>query len=332
MSRKPESVRKQAEAANATIKALGNTAQGDDQPIDATAQPGDQAKPPAETPETASVSDQPNPDDKRLDKPLGSEGDPWEQRYKILQGKYNKEVPDLHDQVRKLKQEVGQLREAGTGADSQELTRLREENAKLKQEQESASKPAQGSPDLDALREQYPPDLVDGILAIVKGMVAPLEQRVDSVDQTVSRTSKSSNVDRLRSKLKESGIDFDQVNTDPVFVQDFLGELAPYSSQTKGQLLQEAFESGDINRAAQFFIDYSGNRGSASGARDPKSQIDEHVSVHTPGQGGTPSTAGNVWNEHTIAQFYDDKRRGKYTPEEAKALEADLFASMNRAG
>jgi len=331
-SRKPESVRKQAEAANAAIKEFSNTAQGSDQPIDATATPDDQAKRPAETPETASASDQPKPDDKKLDKPLGNEGDPWEQRYKILQGKYNKEVPALHDKVRQLEQEATRLREAGSSVDSQELTRLREENAELKRKAEAAPDTSHANPDLDALREQYPPDLVDGILSVVKGMVAPLQQRVDSVDKTVSQTSKTTNVDRLRNKLKEHNIDFDQVNTDPIFVQDFLGELAPYSSQTKGRLLQEAFESGDIDRAAKFFIDYSGKRESASGARDSQNRIDEHVSVHNTGQGGTPSTAGRVWTEQSIAQFYDDKRRGKYTPEEAKALEADLFASVNRGG
>ena len=323
MSRKPESVRKNAEAANAAILALNNTdVTGDDKPIDATVQADDQAKQPAEIPETTSASDNHQP----LDKPLGNEGDPWEQRYKILQGKYNKEVPALHEQIRQLK-----ARPSDAGND-QEIGRLRTEIADLKQKLESAaaqpSKPAT-TPDLDKLREQYPAELVDGILAAVQHMMAPIQQRVDSVDKTVTQSSKTSNVDRLRAALKEQGVEFDQVNSDPLFVQDYLSELAPFSKQTKGQLLTEAFESGDIDRAASFFIDYAGSRGNASGARTSK-DICKHVQVSTNTGSGPVSSDGMVWTEQSIAQFYDDKRRGKYSPEEARALEASLFASMNR--
>lgn len=320
MTRYPESVRKNAEAANAMIKELGNTAQGDDKPIDATAQNGDQsAAQQTGTPETTPVSEP-------LKQPLGNDGDPWEQRYKILQGKYNKEVPALHEQIRQLKARPSD------GQDNQEVLGLRTEVADLKRKLESAAnqqaKPVANA-DLDKLREQYPADLVDGILSVVQSMVAPIQRRVDSVDQTVSQSSKASNVDRLRSTLKDQGINFDQVNTDPLFVQEFLGEMSPYSKQTKGQLLAEAFESGDIVRAAQFFIDYAGMRGNASGARNSQN-IEKHLQAHNPTGSGQVSTTGNAWTEQSISQFYDDKRRGKYTPEEAKALEADLFASMGR--
>ncbi|MBU2097940.1 MAG: hypothetical protein KKD00_04205 [Gammaproteobacteria bacterium] len=324
MSRKPESVRKNAEAANAAISELNNTAaEGNDTPIDATVQPGEQAKQPAGTPETTPASDQ----HQQLDKPLGNDGDPWEQRYKILQGKYNKEVPALHEQVRELK---ARLSEAG---DNQEVSRLRTEIADLKRRLEAAPSQQQQKPtnsaDLDKLREQYPADLVDGILAVVQSMVAPIQQRVDSVNETVSQSSKTSNVDRLRSALKDNGIDFDQLNTDPLFVQDFLGELAPYSDKTKGQLLTEAFDSGDIGRAARFFIDYAGSRGVDSGA--PKSKdIGKHVQVPTSSGSEKVSTSGMVWNDQSIAQFYEDRRRGKYTPEEGRALELEIYAFINR--
>lgn len=325
MARKPESVIRNAEAATATIQSISNTAQGDDKPIDATAHPDSQAQPQVETPATTSTGEP-------LNKPLGADADPWEQRYRILQGKYNAEVPALHEENRKLKDENARLKQASQPGISEELNQLRNENADLKRKLEAGKTPEINSPDLDALREQFPPELVDGILAAVRGIVAPLQKRVDDVGNTVVQSSKANNVDRLRSVLKASGISFDQINTDPVFVQDFLGERAPYSSQTKAQLLAEAFEGGDIERAASFFIDYAGSRASASSARNSQGKIDEHVSVHGTGQGGNPSTSRNVWTETSIAQFYEDKRRGKYTPDEAKALEADLFASMNNAG
>ncbi len=325
-TRKPESVRRQAEAANAAIASLGNTAPEPDQSSSATAGDENNVNQPTGTPEKAPESDPPKTEDQLLDKPLGNENDPWEQRYKILQGKYNKEVPALHEKVRKLSD---QLQEAG---DSDEFARLRQENTELKQKLDSAGSQEQSTAnnaDIDKLREDYPAELVDGLLAAIQRKIDPLEQRVNSVNETVTKTNKTSNMDRLRQTLKAQDIDFDRLNKDPVFVEEFLEELAPYSNKTKGQLLNEAFEQGDINRAATFFIDYIGGRDNASSARETQQDMDKHVQVSTNSAGAPPSTDGMVWNEPTIAQFYEDKRRGKYTKEEARALEESLFASMN---
>ena len=45
---------------------------------------------------------------------------------------------------------------------------------------------------------------------------------------------------------------------------------------------------------------------------------------------GAPQGLGIQWDTATTSQFYKDRATGKIPPEEAEALEADLYRSLQR--
>ena len=133
--------------------------------------------------------------------------------------------------------------------------------------------------------------------------------------------------DAVADVLKASGIDYDQINTDPVFVDEYLKEIDPFSGKSRGELVNNAFHSGDFERAALFFRSYV-----ESPAPNPsaKPSLENHAQVPSTAPAKPEDTpVENVWNDASVKQFYIDKQKGaKYTPEEAAALETELFAFL----
>jgi len=317
MARLPDSVRKNAEQANNHLR--GNT-EGSE-PAPATPKID---SPVLETPAPQTSNPEPQPPaEPAPNEPAPSDGDsPWEHKYSILQGKYNSEVPALHSEVRALKE---QLANAGN---SGEVERLRSEINQLRQQLATQS-PAPTIPDVDKFREEYGSEMVDGVAAMVQGMIAPVQKQVETVNKTVTSTSVKASHDRMRSILKASNIDYDRVNNDPVFVDEYLQEVDPYSGLKRFDLVNDAFHSGDFERAALFFRSYVESPAPNPGA---KPSLDKHAQVPSTAptkQEDTP--VENVWNDASVKQFYIDKQKGaKYTPEEAAALETELFAFLAR--
>lgn len=316
----PNAVKKQAAQADEFIKQGGNTEI-------LAAEPENKQKPVEETPVTpvdpekdkASETEQ-----EQLNKPLGDENDPWEKKYQILQGKYNKEVPALHKEIKSLKDRVL------SAADSSELVRLKDENTKLLQQLKEQPSASVDLPGLDQLREDYSSELVDGLLAAVQKMVAPVQDSVNKVNQTVSNVTASSKESELRGILAEKGINYDQANHDPLFVDEWLQEVDVYSGVKRHDLLTNAYKSGDLVRAAKFFEDFSVSH--QLNSRNSAKNLERHVSVDSSAAKGDPLPQKNEWSEQRITQFYQDKQRGKYTKEEAEALERELFAFMRQPG
>jgi len=325
----PEAVRKQAERANEFISSDKTDptlvpVEVLDREKAAVVVEGDSESAVSGTPEKKAPE---KSTDQPLVEPLGDEDDKWKQRYQILQGKYNAEVP-------RLSQELRALKEKQTGAaDATEVNNLRSEVSRLTGLLNAAPKPSPiNSPDLDSLRENYPAELVDGILAVVQKMVDPVLDRVNTVDKNVSTNAVTDRANRLRTLLAKSDIDYDEINTDPVFVEDWLQQVDDMSGKVRHQLLSDAFNSNDLDRTARFFIAYAKGHANSPESKvsqaKPAADLNRHVRVGDTGN-PDPVTQTRAWNAATISQFYTDKRNKKYTEKEAADLEKEIFASTN---
>lgn len=339
MSRAPEAVRKKAEAADAFLS-RGNTGSPEATPTptasqetpnanrETPAQPTSQtAQPQAEQP--SAQPSNPQPTEANTD---------WKAKHDVLQGKYNAEVPRLHSQVRELKEQLTAL---GGGQDvqalKQEVQQLRQELTQKQQQQQAA--PA--NPEvLRKLRSDYGEELVDGLLSVMKQELSPLQQRIDNVDRTTAKTASETRMTKLSSMLREQGVDFDSLNNDDGF-NNWLDLEDGYSGKPRRDLLNHAFNRGELVRVARFFTDYA--QASDSNAPSPQPQVTpQEPQINVPVQPTAPSNnaapdgvGGDVPDLATATanwtRFWDNKRNRKYTPEEAARLEEKLFNDLARA-
>src|SRR5262245_2589577 len=204
-----------------------------------------------------------------------------EQRYRVLQGKYNAEVPRLQTQVREQGDTIKQLRD--------QLTATQTLLASLSGQQASApagNAPPAGTPAapkklvqdeeirefgadlIDVVRRAAREEIAQQVPAVVEQRVAPVAQRVDQVAQaagsvvkSVQQNDQQSVLDLLADKVPN----WTTVNEDPEFLA-WLDQRDSYSGARRGDMLSQAYKAHDGPRVVAFFNGF----------------LKEHATVTTP--------------------------------------------------
>lgn len=257
----------------------------------------------------------------------------WEKRFKGLQTRYNREVPELR----------GQLETAEAKADS-----LIRELADVKASIQDVEKQPPAPPEVsfsDEEIEQYGEGYIEMMKKIAQQsqgdmakQIVDLQQKLADVTQGVSQVRETVVVNNERDfrsalgrKVKaETGRDWTEINGEDDF-HNFLAELVPYTNSEKQEFLAKAHREFDVEAAAKFFIDYAGPS-SPKNEPSPSDDVPEvPEELITPKQAGgniPPIAEEKFYTTAEIDQFYKDKREGKYKdPKEARNIEQDILAA-----
>lgn len=230
------------------------------------------------------------------------QGDQLEHRYKVLQGKYNSEVPRLAAENKDLKAELQRI--------SHELEVLKN------------SKPAEPLVKPEEV-EEYGPGLVDLARRIAREELAAkdaeinvLKSRIDGLTQTTVQKVETD----FFTLLKSSVPDWESINADPLFLA-WLDETDELTGATRQALLSQAEKARDAARVANFFNAYK--RTSTSRAANASASLESQVAPNTNKAPDTPPSK-KIWTRREISEFYARARRGEVTDEQVVAIEAEL--------
>lgn len=340
MSALPAQVKKQIERANELAAQLNAPPAPTDGAAPSPApQPAPAATPAAPQPTAAAPEPAPAPSE-------------WEQRYRVLQGKYNAEVPRLQTQNRELIAKVNEMQGQLVSMQAV-LSTLGERRAAPS----PAAPPAAERLVKDEEIKEFGADLIDVVKRAAREAVLPeldqrIEQRVRPVAQKVEQTEQvaSAAVKRVAKNdeqavyalLTERVPNWQELNTSDAF-NDWLDMVDPYANRKRGELLLEAFNEHNGPRVVAFFQGYLKEHAAvtppapvpspAAPAGAPQMRLDELVVPGAPkaGAAGAQDGAGKrIWSTAEIKQFYRDVQAGKYRSnlEKQKQLEADLFAAQ----
>lgn len=258
--------------------------------------------------------------------------DAWEQKYRVLNGKYKAEVPTLHRQVKTMQAEVAGLHDL--------LANL--QTAKQQVEVPAAEQTIpQGSLLKPDEIEDYGSDLIDVMkragreamspeLKRMKDEIASLNQQLGGVSQSVAMSGRDKVFNLLSSKVPN----WEELNNDPGFLS-WLDQSDPYSGIPRQQMLTNAFGQNDGARVITFFQGYLNENDTIQTAqqevapqRIPQKKLDDLVA---PGRPKAPVAAAQkgkrTWTQAQIAAFYKDVNSGKYrnNPDKKTALEQDII-------
>jgi hypothetical protein len=247
----------------------------------------------------------------------------FEQKYRVLQGKYNKEVPLLHRQLVDMQ---GQLT-----ATQNILATM--------QAAPAAGSPADNGDDkfIETLRETYP-EIHDAVKRMtereVKAAVAELkpqlENRVSKVEHDSAERGKHDFYERLDADYP----DWEKVNTHPTFVA-WLQQLDELSGRTRQALILEAFNAKDVRRCSLFFKGFVKENPTlfkpsvpAGQAAAAVARAGGNVDVHPVTSGSpapSPAPRGNVTiiKRSDVAKFYSDVVAGKYNGKEPDKIKRE---------
>ena len=354
----PAAVKAQAERANAlsdkikagqpiTIQDIGG-------PINAPTNPTPSAPPaaevaPAPAPASAPAPPPPSPPPPA---PPSSENVDWQHKFNVLQGKYNAEVPRLHEQNRELSTRIqnmqsqltatqGMLASLGTAGAPPVLQGNSAQGSLVKPEEIREF----GADLHDFIQRAARDAVLPAVEQTVQRQVGPVAQQVQQLGagfQNVAQAQALSAEDRFYTALEQAAPGYEQVNNTNAFA-DWLAVRDPYSGATRGDMLSHAFQNLDAPRVAAFFNGFR-NEHAVVTPNDPATPTGQSptpavslVSMAAPGIGigGPPASAPNeagkrFYTQADVQLFYEQRRRGVYKGREAEAdaLERDMFRAQ----
>jgi hypothetical protein len=215
--------------------------------------------------------------------------------------------------------------------------------------------PAQSKLVKDEEVREFGADLVDvmrrvareeqgALLPEIDRRLAPVTQRVDQVAQNVQATGQrvaQNDRQAVFALLDEKVPGWQTINGDANFLA-WLDQIDPFSSQMRGTMLTQALNANDGPRVVAFFDGYLKEHAvvtpppapaPAAAPAAPQRTLDQMVAPGTPrtGPAGAPDVSGKrVWTRAEITAFYASTGNGSFkgTPEQRKAMEADIFAAQ----
>lgn len=308
----PRSVQQQADAAKQHFESLQNPEPPAPEAETKKPEAPDATQPakPEVKPETEKHSQ--GEDKTPTDEPKRSEAY-WEHRFNVINGKYAAEVPALRDEVRKLTQTLEQK--------DRQITELESNSDK------STNPGGLTDEQMAKFKEEFGEDFVSFVQRMVSSSaskpdnsaeVNELKRKVETFEQREQQKTTAS----FWTALNELVPDWKTVNDDKAF-HTFLSQYDPQTGEQRQQTLNVAQQALDADGVAAVFDAFKKQQPKPEKTRIPDDQVDPPTSRST-----TTPDAGRIWTGPEIKQFYTDKANGKYSAEEGKRLEADIFAAQ----
>lgn len=304
-----------------------------EKPKEATAEVQPQAA--AET--GAELGDEGKPAEPALSLDAQPAEDPrWEQRYNILKGKYNAEVPRLQSELKALRAEMEGMRNV--------LAKMDEQKSAA-----PTSPAAPAAPQGRLLKEEeiedYGTEMIDVIhrgaqevfnpeLQAMRDEIKQLREQLGGMGQTLNSGKRENVLDTLTKEVP----DWKTLNEDELFLH-WLDQKDAFSGLPRQELLDRAFEDADAARVVTFFKSYLEENAALQppqGAETPQprntsTKLDDMVAPGKPkaAPGSAQKGEKRTWTQRQIADFYRKVNAGKYRtrPEEQMKIERDIVAA-----
>jgi hypothetical protein len=233
--------------------------------------------------------------------------DPWEHRYKVLEGKYRAEVPRMAADNRDLRTKLDTL--------SQQMEQLKSQ----------AEKPNTSLINQED-REKYGDDLLDVIkrasqeqISAKDAEIAELRSRLDGVFQDTAKTAEVNFFDRLG----QIAPDWVTINGDESFLR-WLDEYDEFTGKTRQDLLSDAETAKDAERVARFFNKWKATQ--QTSVATSQTALESQVAPDS-NRIVVPPTGKRIFTRTDISQFYAAARRGEIPPKEMVAMEAEIHSA-----
>ena len=329
----PEQVRKQVEQANEIAARLSLVPASEVE--DAVVV---ESETPAETPQEPVVASTTVSEPVQTELDLEPPHDEWETKYKVLQGKYNAEVPRLQTQLREMQTHIDRMQ--GAMAVLQSAPQAKPEVSEQSDTAKAFSnvKPEEveeyGAEFIDMIERaalQRVAPQIEALQNTIKNMAGQLNGQVQQVAQKQMLTDEQ----KFFAKVGEAVPDWQEINTNPEWLE-YLGEVDPMSGIIRQVLLNDARRNLDVGRVVNIFKSFTGNTTVSEVPTQPAQTRSEALAKQVqPGRSkATPVQSGQAIasvSQNDIVKLYDDYRKGLYKGRESefKSKEIAMLDAIN---
>ncbi|WP_322152302.1 hypothetical protein [Paratractidigestivibacter sp.] len=244
--------------------------------------------------------------------PVESETDKLRARYSSLKGKYDSEVPRLNDRNKELEERVQQLLEENAQLREQSAQREADESGGLTDDDEAQF----GAETVDLVRRGVAEGTAAQRVEIEK-LRSELQRQKEAAQRAEQMELKRRDAEFVATMNRLVPGWLDQ-NEDQGFVA-WLKVADPVYGFIRKDMLTKAANNFDGEAVASIFNQYRQELRQQQANSPLASQVSP---THTAGS--TSPSAPVKWTSESIARFYDDARRGKYSDEEVTRIEKEI--------
>lgn len=256
-------------------------------------------------------SNAPAPDDKGEDY--------WQQRFNVLQGKYNSEVRQMADENRDLK--------ARNERSEQRLNELEQTLREQRDNQPVDLKQHFSEEELDAFGEETLNLVYRTANRLSDDKVAQVRDELRGDVEQVRQTQQQTQDERFWDALEQAVPDYATINDDPRFHQWLAQSVDVHTpqgmqQQTRQALLESYQQQGNARGVASLFTQFKA--AGTGGQSDPREQ--REVPPRTSGAPAqqTAPQGGEWFTNDDIQAHYNDHRWQRKDPEGWRAREQEI--------
>ena len=298
----PESVKAAGKQADELIKNL-NTPEEGTQAIDDQDRTGEEGGTAEHGGDTTQQQASPEP-------PKTDEVDSWKQKYAVLQGKYNAEIPRLTAKVNELSQEIARL----TAKLSRKTGDVENDNAQADTSDEDDLEP-------EAF-EEYGKPFVN---------LAKKNKQLESKLSEIESDKAADAAVRFRQDMAVMFPEWDTIDKDPGFINWLKNDIHPTFGESRYGRFAAAVNRWDAPRVAVFFQEYVDlHPKQDKQASPPQKPTPKNIQPQRRAESHVQATDGKkLWTQKQIKEFYKDKSMGLYRGKEKEAndIEKDILAA-----
>jgi len=251
--------------------------------------------------------------------PTDVEEETFKQKYKTLTGKYDAEVPRLHQQVREMAEATKRLQE--------ELKALKVEPTKSKEKVSYVT---------DADREEYGEDLLNVQRRVAQEVSQDYEDRIGQQDAIIAKLQeKLANTGNqvgemdFSQRLQQAVPDWSTIDNDERWVA-WLNEHDPMLRGQRRVLAQAAFDNGDVEAVSDYVKLWKASLGEPDVAKQTRqNELEKQVAPNRSANSTRTQSAAQsskIYSPREIDNAWTKVRtlntKGQYA--EAEKLEAEL--------
>lgn len=243
----------------------------------------------------------------------------FEEKYRVLQGKYDKEVPRLHGELKELKEKIFERL-----GDIETAKAQPEEKAPEVDDKMAAFKEEYGEDLIGYLDSYFESKMKPAVAEQTKEALDPVQKQVASIEESQVQTAKDEFASYLDSNVNG---DWREAASDPKF-EEFLAQEDPSGFSTYGELLDKFNQDWDQTRMAKVFNAFYGEGKTETPEKKSSPDKDAIVAPSRKTQAKTPEASDKInWTRESIKQFERDDRAGKYSSEDSQKMWDDLLAA-----
>lgn len=228
--------------------------------------------------------------------------DTWENRYKILSGKYSAEVPQMAAERRELRHKLQQLEK------ELEILKNAPKPERLVKDEEIAE---YGEPLVDLMRRAAREEV-----AAKDAQISELVARLESFEH---QNQKHTVVD-FYTRLGQLVPDWVAVNENKSF-HKWLAERDDLTGLERQEMLTQAEAEKSPERVSAFFNAFK--KQTQSAVAQASQRLETQVAPSAMSSDGPPP-GKRIWTRSQIADFYGQVRRGELSEEKAVAIESEI--------